>query len=98
MTTMKRSKMKNSPITSIKDLKHRQELVRTQIDNLENRISQEYHHIIDTLTFKNFFQSVSRDLASSNMAIGKAFAIGKFLIERRKKRKTQHQLREEKKK
>lgn len=94
---MKRAKTPSSPITSIKDLRYRQELLRNKIENLETRIDSEYHDILDTLTLKNFFQSLSKDLATSNYAIGKAFTIGKFLIDRRKKRKQQRQLREEKK-
>ncbi len=71
----------------MRDLLIRKQILQDQIERKEQDIDQDYRGLIDTLSFRNLLGSVSRDVAASNLVIGKAFAIGKLLIERRKKRR-----------
>jgi len=71
----------------MRDLLIRKQILQNQIEQKEQDINQDYRGLIDTLSFRNLFESISRDVVSSNLVIGKAFAIGKFLIDRRKKRR-----------
>ncbi len=75
------------PVRSLKDLLIRKQILQDQIDEIEQEINQDYRGLIDTLSFRNVLSSVSRDVASSNLVIAKAFTIGKLLIDRRKKRR-----------
>jgi len=74
-------------INSMQDLQRRKQALELQINEKEQEINTEYHTLIDTLTFKNVLGSVSQELASANLVAGKAYSIGKFLLERRKKRR-----------
>jgi len=80
-----RAKQRN--ISSLRDLKEKKLEVRDLIDQKEAEIRMEYRDLKDRLSFRNIVGSVSRDIAASNQLIGKAFIVGKFLIERHKKRK-----------
>ncbi len=71
----------------MRDLQIRKQILQDQISQKEQEINQDYKGLIDTLSFKNLLGSVSRDVAASNLVIGKAFTIGKLLIDRRKKRR-----------
>ena len=74
-------------VRSMRDLLIRKQILQNQIEQKEQDINQDYRGLIDTLSFRNLLGSVSRDVAASNLVIGKAFAIGKLLIDRRKKRR-----------
>jgi len=71
----------------MKDLQIRKQMLKEQIEEKEEEIRDDYKGLVDTLSFRNILGNVSRDIATSNYALAKAFTIGKLLIERRKKRK-----------
>jgi len=71
----------------MKDLLIRKQILKEQIEEKEQEIEDDYKILIDTLSFRNIMGNVSKEIATSNYALTKAFTIGKLLIERRKKRR-----------
>jgi hypothetical protein len=77
-------------IHSLEDLKLEKARLRLEILKKEDSIKGNYRHIVDVLSFRNFFHTISEDLSTSSNAISKVYQVGKSIFAKRKKKKKEH--------
>ena len=96
---MKKTKNKQTPhigqIRSLKDLQEEKRRLLKELHETEDGIKNNYHHLLDTLTFRNVVNTLINDVAVTSSVFSKVFTFGKKVAEKikkkkRNKRKKQH--------
>jgi hypothetical protein len=74
-------------ISSLQDLHSEKLRLKGELAKTEERITSDYHHIIDAFSFHNILNTVTQDIAVASSAFSKAFSFGKTLLGKVKKKK-----------
>jgi hypothetical protein len=79
--------VKPEKIHSLNDLRMEKLRLRMEIMKTEENIHTGYRDIIDALSFKNIASTVINDVTATSSVMSQAFAFGKSLLAKRKKKK-----------
>ena len=79
--------VKPEKIKSMQDLSMEKQRLQIEIMKTEANIHNGYRDILQALTFKNIAGNIINDMATRSSMLTRAFAIGKSLISKRKKKK-----------
>lgn len=83
----KRYLVKPEKIHSLQDIEMEKQRLRMEIMKNEQNIHSDYRHIMDALSFRNLATTITNDISATSSVISKAFAVGKSIMTRRKKKK-----------
>lgn len=86
MKTTNRYKVTAGNIHSMKDLEMEKKRLRLEILKTETYIQSDYHNLLHAFTFRNLASTVIEDLSATTNVVSKAFAVGKALFGRKKKK------------
>jgi hypothetical protein len=87
MKTSKRYLVKPEKIHSLDDLRLEKLRLRLEIMKTEESIHSGYRDILEALTFKNLASTMIKDVSATSSVLTKAFAFGKAVMARHKKKK-----------
>jgi hypothetical protein len=79
--------VKPEKIHSLDDLRLEKLRLRLEIMKTEESIHSGYRDILQALTFKNIATTVINDVSASSSMLTKAFAFGRAVMAKRKKKK-----------
>ena len=74
-------------ISSLQDLHSEKLRLKGELARTEERITSNYHHILDAFTLHHILNTVTQDIAIASSAFSKAFSFGKTLLGKVKKKK-----------
>jgi hypothetical protein len=74
-------------IHSLNDIRLEKQRLRLEIMKTEENIHSGYLHILQALSFKNLATTMINEISVTSSAMTKAFAFGKSIMARRKKKK-----------
>ena len=74
-------------ISSLQDLHSEKLRLKGELARTEERITSDYHRILDAFTFHHILNTVTQDIAIASSAFSKAFSFGKTLLGKVKKKK-----------
>ncbi|MBN1198211.1 MAG: hypothetical protein JXA23_02585 [Bacteroidales bacterium] len=87
---MKRSKHPKgvaAPLTSLKELRAEKLRLQREILGTEEEIKENYHSLVDALTFRNILNTVAEEIVATNVLVSQAYSIIRPLFKRKKKKK-----------
>jgi hypothetical protein len=87
MKTSKRYRVKPDKIHSLMDIELETQRLRLEILKKEQEIHFNYQNILHTFTFRNLASAVVNEISTSQGVVSKAFAIGRSIMGKRKKKK-----------
>ncbi|MEI7499186.1 MAG: hypothetical protein WCK84_01955 [Bacteroidota bacterium] len=87
MKTSNRYKVRHGKIHSLKDLELEKHRLKLEIMKTEVNIQSGYRNIINALSFKNLATTMINEVSATSSVLSKAFAIGKSIMTKRKKKK-----------
>ena len=87
MKPSKRYIVKADKIHSLEDIRMEKLKLRIEIMKTEENIHSGYRDILQSLSFRNIATTVINDVSASSTMLTKAFAFGKAVMTRRKKKK-----------
>jgi hypothetical protein len=87
MKTGKRYMVMPEKINSLQDIEMEKQRLRLEIMKKEENIHSDYRHILDALSFRNLASTMINDISATSSLVSKAFAFGKSVVARRKKKK-----------
>lgn len=90
MKPSNRYRVKPAKIHSLKDIEIEKQRLRLEISRTEASIQNEYHGILNALTFKNIAATTVNRIATTSSVISKAIMFGRKIMEHRKKKKKNH--------
>ena len=74
-------------ISSLQDLHSEKLRLKGELARTEERITSDYHQILDAFTLHHILNTVTQDIAIASSAFSKAFSFGKTLLGKVKKKK-----------
>jgi hypothetical protein len=80
-------------IKSLEDLKLEKAKLEMEILRTEDQIKGNYREILDALTFRNLFHTITNDFTTTSNVITKVFDVGKSIFrgKKKKRKKDDHQ-------
>jgi len=77
---------RRGPITTLKELQNEKFRLQREILDTEENIKDNYHSLVDALTFRNIINTIAEEVIATNMVVSQAYSIISPLFKRRKKK------------
>lgn len=87
---MRKSKFhasRRGPLTNLQELRAEKYRLQREILETEEGIKDNYHSLIDALTFKNIVNTIAQEIVATNMLVSQVYSLVSPLFKRRKKKK-----------
>lgn len=75
------------PFKTLKELRDEKFRLQREIFEAEEGIKDNYHSLVDALTFRNIINTIAEEIIAANLLVSQAYSIIRPLFNRKKKKK-----------